>query len=70
MASKTCYAIADTPRAVLAVLALLTPFAAINAAMIILGTKGYEPLDYFRLLAAGTCLGFHKGLAGLGSASG
>ena len=62
MSSKTCYAIADTPRAVVA---LLAPFAAIFSAMLILGTKKYDVLDYFRLLAAGDLSWFRQGVGWL-----
>jgi len=50
MSSKICYASADIPRALLA---LLFPVAVVAAIVIILAGKGYGPLDFFALPRSG-----------------
>lgn len=48
--ARTCYATADTPRAILA---LLAPVLAVAAGIVILGNQGYAPGDYVRLIETG-----------------
>ena len=50
MNSRTCYAMADTLRAAIA---LAAPFAAIGAAILAMGREGYNMGDYPALLSSG-----------------
>jgi hypothetical protein len=62
MATNTCLARADTPRAVLA---LVFPIGAVAALFFILKSKGYEPLDYFSLLQSGALSWWRTGIGWL-----
>jgi hypothetical protein len=59
MTAKTCFAEADTPRAVLA---LAVPPAAIACVVIMLVSKGYGVLDYFALLQSGELSWVRQGI--------
>ena len=59
MQSRTCYAVADTPRAVVA---LLFPVLLITSGIYGLTSKGYSVSDYILLLVSGHLSWFRQGV--------
>lgn len=60
MADRTCYATADRPRALLA---LVLPFVAVGAGIFALVWKGYNVADYATLVSSGQLSWLRQGVA-------